>query len=401
MITPQRATEMIQQHLPPKERESVPLSEASERVIAEDVFAPEPSPRYTQSAMDGFAARWADVESLRAQEPVNLHLIGESCAGVPFSDTVCPGQAVRISTGAMLPKGSDTVLPIEDTEVAGNIVRVRRIEKQNQHVRFEGEEIQKGDFLIENGSSLNPPRIALLAAMGIAQVSVYRIPEAAILTTGTELVPHDHPTKPWQIRDSNRLMLTSAVQNDGAKVVFTEHVDDGLTETRTVVEGAAKKSGVILVSGGVSVGSHDYVKAAIEQIGFRTVFWQVKQKPGKPFLFAKKEKQLLFGLPGNPVAAFMCYTYYIQPIIRSLASKPFTWPLIEGQLRTNVQNPSGKTNFVRVRLEPGKNGSPDVVPLQKQGSHMLTSITNAEGFIILHGYQTSDAGNLTDVHLFS
>lgn len=401
MITVEQAIEKIQQVIPPKQEENVPLPAALGRITVEDILAPEPSPRYTQSAMDGYAVRWVDVQSVKKEGPVKLVPVGESRAGMPFSDRVYQGEAISISTGAMLPDDVDTVLPVEETREEPGLVAVQKVQKQRQHVRFEGEEMEKGDLLLPGGTLLNPAKIGLLASLGITSARVYKTPAVGIISTGTELIPYDQPVKPWQIRDSNSMILAAAVHESGGKVVCEEHADDDLEALRRPVKRALDLTDILLISGGVSVGPHDHVRNAVQQLGFEPVFWKVQQKPGKPLFVAHKGSQLVFGLPGNPVSAFVCYTYYVHPVIQSLKGAPFKWSTMQGMLTKALRNPSQKTNFVRVKTASGESIFALLRPIEKQGSHMLTSIAKADGFIILEPGQQIKAGEIAEVYLFS
>jgi molybdopterin molybdotransferase len=383
MITIHQAREIVKKNLPNPQIEKVDLPEAPGKVLAEDVFAREPSPRFTNSAMDGFAARWENVKGARESHPVMLQIVGESQAGVPYAAELQSGQAVRISTGGMLCKGADTIIPVEEAEISGKSLRVLKIDKFAQHVRFEGEEFRTGDLLLHRGTLLNPPQIALLASQGIHRVPVYTSPGVAVIVTGTELAPYDAHLQLWQIRDSNGIMLRSAIRKSGAEVKFNTRVGDQFEATVSAVRQATEQADIILFSGGVSVGPHDLVKKAAQECGFEALFWRVKQKPGKPLFFARKSNKLFFGLPGNPVSAYMCYLYYMQPVLQYLQGKEYAHKTIQGNVAALIHNKTNRPQLFRVSLEFVPSQPPRVHPLAKQGSHMLTSLTAADGFIQL------------------
>ncbi len=398
MITIQEALEIVRRNVPSPEIHSLPLVQAGGRILAEDLRAIEPSPRYTNSAMDGFAVRWEDVQPVaRKGTVVELTLVGESQAGVPLREALQPGQAARINTGAMVPPGADTVIPVEETEIQGQKVRILKAGTRGQHLRYVGEEFQAGDPLLPQGALLDAPRLALLASQGIQQVPVYAPPVVSIVVTGTELVPYDRPVQPWQIRDSNSIMLAEAVRASGGQSGAVVRVEDDLERTVAALQQALEKSQLVLFSGGVSVGPHDLVKQAAEACGMETLFWRVNQKPGKPLFFARKGETLLFGLPGNPVSAYMCYIYYVHPVIRSLVGDAFGHRTISATVGEPLVNRVSRAQLFRVRWERDPRGNPVVFPLPRQGSHMLTSLTGADGFVVLEPGASHPAGETVEV----
>jgi len=397
MITIQEAREIIRQNLPPRQTEKIDLAEAPGLVLAEDVVAREPSPRYTNSAMDGFAVRWEDVQTVAASGPVTLTIAGESQAGVPYAGELQAGEAVRISTGGMLCRGADTIVPIEEVEITAPNLKVLKADHHGQHLRSEGEEFNTGDLLLTQHTRLEPPSIALLASQGITEVPVFRKPGVSIIVTGTELVPYNAAVKPWQIRDSNGIMLLSAVQKSGGKTTLNAHVDDSYEKTVAAVDRAKDQSDIILFSGGVSVGPHDLVKKAAEECGFQTLFWRVNQKPGKPLFFARSGNTLFFGLPGNPVSAYMCYLYYVHPALQYLQGKEYAHPAIRGKVASAIGNTTSRAQLFRVSLEETPGQLPLVRPVARQGSHMLTSLTDADGFIHLEVDSEFKEGDIVEV----
>lgn len=401
MISIQEAREIIRQNLPPRQIEKIDLAEAPGQVLAKDVFAREPSPRYTNSAMDGFALRWEDVRTVAASGSVTLAIIGESQAGIPYAGELQAGQAVRISTGGMLCRGADTIVPIEEVEITAQNLKVLKADHRGQHVRSEGEEFSAGELLLSQHTRLEPPSIALLASQGITEVPVFRKPDVSIIVTGSELVPYTAATKPWQIRDSNGIMLHSAVRKSGGGTTLNAHVEDSYDKTVAAVEQAKDQSDIILFSGGVSVGPHDLVKKAARECGFETLFWRVNQKPGKPLFFARSGNALFFGLPGNPVSAYMCYLYYVHPVLHYLQGKEYAHRAIQGSIALAIRNTTSRAQLFRVTLEETPGQLPPVRPVARQGSHMLTSLTDADGFIHLKVNGALKEGDIVKVIPFS
>jgi molybdopterin molybdotransferase len=398
VISIQEALTIIQENQPPATVEEINLADAAGRILAADIFAPESSPRYTNSAMDGFAVRWEDVPAPRAGHAATLTLIGESRAGKSFDHIVARGQAIRISTGAMLPASCDTVVRMEDAEVRGDQVKILKVRGKNQDIRFAGEEFAKGDLLLSRKTRLYPPQLALLASVGISVVPVYRRPAVAVLVTGSELVSWHNQAAPDQIRDSNTIMLKTAVELAGGVVTFAEHVEDSMTATVKAIDKAMQVATILLFSGGVSVGRHDHVKAAALSMGFAQLFWRIRQKPGKPLFLARKDDCLLFGLPGNPVSAFMCFSFYVQPLLGNPQGGGFSWRTVKAKTMVDIVNPGDRVNFMRVILFADNDGATAFRLTGGQGSHMLTSIARADGFIIVEAKQTVPAQSWLDVY---
>ena len=401
MISMEEALSIIQANIPHPRGQENSLENAFGKYLAEDIRAPEPSPRYTNSAMDGFAVRWEDIREAARDAPATLKIVGESRAGVPFSGSVQSGEAIRINTGAMLADGCDTVVRVEDTAEADNeTVRILTTKKLGQDVRHRGEEFGADDLLLSRGTRIAAPQAALLAAVGVERLKVFAPPRISLAVTGSELAAPGAAIADHQIRDSNMIMLKSAVQEAGATLISANRVDDDLRTTVEVVGQAAKTADIILCTGGVSVGRHDNVKEAAETNGFAPLFWRILQKPGKPLYFARKGETLLFGLPGNPVSAFMCFTHYIRPLLGALSGRPFEWPTILAEAATDISNPGKRTVMVRIFLSKDVDGVHRIHEVEQQGSHMLTSLCSADGYIILGPQQTLSARERCSVYLY-
>lgn len=402
MISVQVALKILQNNLPQPQIERVILDQAFGCHLSEDIRAPESSPRYTNSAMDGFALRWDDYNTEESGSGVRLKIIGESQAGIPFDGEVISGTAVRISTGAMLPKGADSVVRVEDTVAEQDYVTILELRSQGQDVRHAGEEFQEGELLFKEGDNLGARELALLAAVGLHKVPVYRQPKVSLLITGTELALHNEENiQPHQIRDSNSIMLESAVRETGARVESTRHVQDSLEETIEAVKNSlASGANIIICSGGVSVGKHDHIKDAASAAGFEELFWKIRQKPGKPLLVSRFENTLLFGLPGNPVSAYMCFVNYVRPVLAGLLGTVSVAQRLTAKTTMQVENRGKRTNFVRVKVEDNPNEIATIKEVEQQGSHMLSSIVHADGYIVLDPGEKLEEGSLVEVVLF-
>ncbi|MDW7771956.1 MAG: molybdopterin molybdotransferase MoeA [Desulfobulbaceae bacterium] len=398
MISIEEALHIIQNNIPNPVAQEYAVEDAIGKLLAEDIYAPESSPRFTNSAMDGYGVRWEDVRDTAADVPVALHIIGESRAGEPFAGKVWQGEAVRISTGAMLATGCDTVVRVEDTEEEDDYVRIMAVKKQGQDVRYEGEEFRQGDLLLPRRTKISAPQAALLTSVGITSVKAYRPCEVAVLVTGTELVAAGGMIAEHQIRDSNMIMLQAAIKESGGVITRCVRISDDESSTIKAIE--QTRADIIICTGGVSVGRHDHVKNAAEANGFLPLFWRIRQKPGKPLYLAKKGNSLLFGLPGNPVSAFMCFAHYVRPVITALNGLPFGWPTVSGEAGDDIANKGKRTNMVRVQLTWRHNGGYCITHSEKQGSHMLTSLSEADGYIILEPGQTLKKGERGDVYRY-
>ncbi len=402
MISVLEAQRILDENVPPADRRNVPIDDAFGSYLSEDVKASEASPRYTNSAMDGYAVRWRDCAGATPDAPTVLKIIGESQAGVPFDGEVREHSAVRISTGAMVPEGADTVVRVEDTREADGLVSILTVKREGQDVRRKGEEFAEGQLLFLKGTCVGARELALMAAVGIHTIPVYAKPVVYLLVTGTELVCHDEDSiKPHQIRDSNTIMLTGAIRECGAVLQATCHVQDSLEQTVAAI-GEAVDSGVkiIVCSGGVSVGRHDHVREAAMQAGFAELFWQIRQKPGKPLYVGRKENTLIFGLPGNPVSAYMCFRNFVRPVLAKLQGTSYFDRTLTTVVAEQMVNRGNRTLFVRVKIENRPNQLALLKEVGRQGSHMLSSIAHADGYIVLQPGEILQPGSLKEVSLF-
>lgn len=402
MISVNEALQILHENIPAPMTELISIANAHGRRLSDDINAPESSPRYTNSAMDGFAVRWQDCSKASSEHPISLKVIGESQAGIPFENSITPNSAIRISTGAMLPEGADTVVRVEDTRENGERVEIRSAITPGQDVRHEGEEFKEGNRLFSKGIVLGARELALLAAVGEYKVPVYAPPKVALLVTGTELAPPGATDiKSHQIRDSNSIMLAAAARESGASISSISHIKDSLEQTIEAVKDASMAGNrIILCSGGVSVGKHDHVKEAALAAGFEELFWKIRQKPGKPLFVCRLKDTLLFGLPGNPVSAFMCFINYVRPVLAELQGVEAIHHSITAKATTRVSNTGSRTNFIRVTVENKPNEIAVIKEMAQQGSHMLSTIVHADGYIVLEPGQVLEPEHLIEVFLF-
>ncbi|MBU0480732.1 MAG: molybdopterin molybdotransferase MoeA [Proteobacteria bacterium] len=398
MISIDQALDIIKKNLFILDSEEIDLENSPGRVLAADFLAPEPSPRFSNSAMDGFAVRFADIAGASAESPASLKVIGESQAGIPYTGQPEEGCCIRISTGAVLPEGFDTVVRVEDTESGDAGVLVKTASRKGKDVRFIGEEYQTGECLLRQGQHLSARHISILAAAGAARVSVFRRPRVALLVTGSELTSVGEAPGPGQIRDSNRLMLGAAVSEAGGVVVHSAIAGDDLAATVQAIEATfADAPDILLCAGGVSVGPHDHVKEAAVRAGFTEHFWRIRQKPGKPLFFAGKEKTLFFGLPGNPVSAYMCFCHYLRPLFAAISGQPWEYTSFTAVAAEEISNRGRRPNLVRVTCIHTPGELPKARAVGQQGSHMISSIVAADGYVLVDSETVIKGGTPIEV----
>jgi molybdopterin molybdotransferase len=395
MISIREAEELIQYNTPQPKTEKLETNQSLGLVLAEDIYAPCASPGFTNSAMDGFAVRWDDVKGSSENNPIKLNIIGESQAGIPFPKSQKSGEAVRINTGAKVPPGSDSVIPIEDCHDDKSSLEIYNVKRKSQNIRFEGEEFLKGSLLLEKGSLIRSRQLALLVSMGIPTIEILAKPFLSVIVTGSELVDYGKERKDFQICDINTPMLSSLINESGGCLASVKRVPDNIDTTIDSIKKAAELSDFLIISGGVSVGPHDFVKKAAEVCGFKRIFWKVDQKPGKPFYFARKNDKLLFGLPGNPVSAYMVFFHYIRPVLAKMCGKSGNRKPSRMVLGQDYFVKGERKEFLRLSIN---NGFTKI--LSQQGSHMLTSISVADGYIIVDGNTQLEKGMTLDVYPF-
>jgi molybdopterin molybdotransferase len=366
--------------------------------LAEDVVAEAPLQRFDNSAMDGYAVRAGDLAGAGPEAPVALALAGESRAGHPAATAVGPGEAIAISTGAMLPQGADTVVRVEDTSRADGRIEINVSPLLGANIRRAGEDVAAGEVVLRRGDPLGPATLGLLAALGIETVACHRRPRVAVVTSGDELVPPGEPLPPGGIRDSNSTMLAALVARAGAELHSSGGAGDSLEATMAALE-PALGADVVVISGGVSVGEHDHVKAALAELGIEQVFWRVALRPGGPTYFGHRDETLVFGLPGNPVSVFATFTLLAAPGLAALAGGSPRSPRTTATLADAYEKGTDRTEAVRCGLELGERGWV-VTPRPRQGSHVLTSLLGADCLAIMPGpARRFDAGERVEIQL--
>jgi molybdopterin molybdotransferase len=380
MITVQDALRLVLEDLPLIGCERVMLRQAGRRVVGEPVVASRHVPAFRNSAMDGYAVRSEDAAQAH-RAPVRLRILEVIGAGAAPQRTVEPGTATKIMTGSPMPQGADAVVKVEDTAEAGGEVVIHVPVGPGANVRHPGEDLRAGEVVLHPGRVLRAADIGLLASLSVASVMVRRQPRVAILSTGDELVDVGEPVGAGQIVNSNAYTLAAAVEEAGGMPVLLGVARDRPEVLRDAYADALRAD-VVLSTGGVSVGSFDYVRRVQADLGVREKFWQVAQKPGKPLTFGLHQRTPVFGLPGNPVSTLVCFYLYVLPALRRLMAmeKPFL-PAVEAEVDEDISTVEGLTEFVRCRLD-GRADSYYVRPTGSQSSGVLRSMSAGDALAI-------------------
>ena len=368
------------------------------QVLAEDIHSTINVPPHTNSAMDGYAVRGDD---LPAEGSAHLRLIGKSFAGAPFEGSVGAGQCVRIMTGAVLPDGADTVIMQEHVETDGDAVVIQAGHQRGQNVRHPGEDISIGDVVLQQGRRLLPADIGILASMGMAQVSVWRRPRVAFFSTGDELCDLGQQPAEGQIHDSNRHVIASMLCRLDLETLDLGIIPDDREAIEQAFRQAGEEADAVITSGGVSVGEADFVKEILEAMG-SIDFWKIAMKPGKPLAVGRIGKALFFGLPGNPVSAMATFYQFVRPALLRMQGEDAAPPrTFQARCSNRLKKRPGRVDFQRGRLEQDDRGEWVVHTTGLQGSHVLTSMSRANCFIILPRDSADvEAGSLVEVQPF-
>ncbi|HWV98691.1 MAG TPA: gephyrin-like molybdotransferase Glp [Candidatus Acidoferrum sp.] len=392
MLELEDALARILSTMPTPAAETAALGEADGRVLSETIHSPLALPSFDNSSMDGYAVRAADVLSAKADAPVHLRLAGRLPAGQTFTGALESGSCIRVFTGSPLPRSADAVVMQEDTRVEpGRLDEVLVLDavRPGENVRLLGEDIKAEATLAVAGDVLTPGAVSLLAAAGLARVRVGRVPVVGLLATGSELRELGQGLGPGQIYESNRVGISALVSRAGARPILFPLVADELADTRRALEEAFRECDIVVTSGGVSVGEMDFVKRAFEESGGELQFWKVAIKPGRPFVFGRRQEKFLFGLPGNPVSAHVTFLLLVRPaLLRWQGATDVSLPSHPGVLAEALVNPGGRRHFMRVKVDRGGK----VHSAGAQASHLLTSLASANGMVDVPSQTTLSQG---------
>ena len=361
--------------------ERVPLLDALGRVLAQEVRSPRDIPGFDNSAMDGFAVRSADVAGATADNPVRLTVTETVPAGKMPSHEVHPGQAARTMTGAPIASGADAIVPVEQTRESGNQVEILTSAPPHAFVRPRGEDVKQGELAMTPGRLLGAADLGMLASLNRAMVGVYRRPRVAIVATGDELVDVDEAPSGAQVVNSSAYALSGGIREAGGEAAMLRVARDTPDEVRERLT-EAMAFDIIFTTGGVSVGQFDHVKTVMDELGLKTLFHGVAQRPGRPLKFGTLENRPVFGLPGNPVSTLVCFYLYARPALLKMSGRTEVGlPRVTARCARDIKLPKGLTEFVRVKLERRDSGYV-AVPTGNQGSGIFSSIARADGLLI-------------------
>jgi molybdopterin molybdotransferase len=398
------AREHILEHIRSTAAERRMLAQALGQVLAEEVLAPVDSPRFHNSAMDGYAVRWSDVSGLASGgDPVRLTVAVEVAAGSTAEKELSAGYAARIMTGAPLPSGTDTVVMQEDTKRDGDTVIITRLSRARRgaHVRRRGSYFEAGGVLLPAGCPLEPGAIGLLASIGRTVVSVHRRPRVAVVATGDELIQLDQRPGPGQIYNSSPYMVAGLVERSGGIPILTEIGRDTVEDCRRRFEDALTSADLVVSLGGVSVGKYDVVREVLASLDASMGFWKVKMKPGKPLAFGVVDGRPVLGLPGNPVSTFVAFYQFVYPAIRRAQGLAGSGrlPVVRARLGAAVRSPAQRLDFQRGSLHNEPDGL-TFQPVSDQTSGNLTSVVGPDGLALIpEGVAGLEAGEMVNVEV--
>lgn len=382
MITVEQALETILAHIRVLGTQRVDIVSSRGRVLAQDIVSSVTIPPLDNASMDGYAVRAADVAGACPDRPVTLAVTGDLPAGYTAAAPLLPGQALRIMTGAPVPRGADTVIMRENTESQGPTVTILQAEPAGTNIRRAGEDIQKGALLFPAGTPVRPAHIGIMASIKLAMVSVYQRPRVAILSTGDELVDIDGELAPGKIVSSNSYSLMSLVAEAGGEPVLLGIARDSKEALRERLR-EGLHADIILSSGGVSVGDYDFVKDVLLDLGADMKFWKVLMRPGQPLAFGVIGGRPAFGLPGNPVSAMVSFEQFVRPAMRKMSGHAGLFrPFVEAVAQEDVPGRPKRKFFVRCRLM--RNGDRWLATTTgSQGSGILMSMAEASGLLVV------------------
>ncbi len=382
MISFEEALDNILSRIRPLGLEKVLLLESLGRIIGEDIYAKRDIPPLDNSAMDGYALKYEDIRQTSKDHPARLKVIEDLPAGFVSKKTIGKGQAIRIMTGAPIPKGADTVIPVEETKKEDGFAIILKAGSPGENIRRAGEDVKKGERVISKGDLIRPAEVGMLASVGRSSVFVYQKPLVAILCTGDELVDVDENLDESKIISSNSYTLAAQVRDCGAVPVQLGIARDTKEEIREKLR-QGTRADVLISSAGVSVGDYDFAKDALGDLGMEMAFWQVLMKPGKPLAFGTIGGKPVFGLPGNPVSSVISFEEFVRPsLLKMMGHRQVLRPVVEAILQEEIKKTDGRRHFVRAFIS-FKEGSYLATTTGDQGSGILTSLLKANGLIVI------------------
>ena len=396
LLPVKEALRRVLEGVEPLPAEDVPLAGATGRVLAAPLMARRDMPPFDASSMDGYAVRAEDVK----KAPAELRVIAEAPAGHGVDVTVGPGEAVRIFTGSPVPKGADTIIIQEVTVRDGDVVRVLEPGVPGRFIRERGMDYRAGETLLEPGTRLGARQVNLAASLNFPTVPVRRKPRVAILACGDELVLPGEEPGPDQIIASNNFGIAAFVEQHGGVPVVLGLQPDDVDAIATAID-RGREADVLISIGGASVGDYDFIGEAFEKLGIARDFWKVAQRPGKPLMFARRGRQRILGLPGNPVSALVCAFIYLRPLMARLLGTDTTPRIIRARLVADLPANDERQDYLRVRLERDEEtGETIALPFSRQDSAMLRRLAEADALLIRPPHAPAlPAGSVVEVLL--
>jgi molybdopterin molybdotransferase len=409
VISYDEARRLILQEVTPLPQARVRIDSLLNSFLSQPVTAKFALPRFDNSAVDGFGVLCADVEKASSEAPAKLKLIGEIAAGSSDEFKLEPGTTIKILTGARVPPSIEAVVMREYCEENFGFLTVSKSAQPGDNIRRAGAEFKVGEQVLPPGVRVNPAVVGLLANLGYSSFTAHSKPRVAIVTTGDELVQPGHQLRDGQIYDSNSFALQAALASLGIEEWFVHHARDTMKSTKQAFNFALEQADVVLSSGGVSVGDYDYVKPTLEEMGVQTVFWRIAIKPGKPVYFGtleqprRKQKKLIFGLPGNPVSVLVTFNEFVKPALLKLMGDTRDQSMrLPAILTRSLRKPPGRLDLVRGILSLSESGQLLVQPTVGQDSHMLSGLCLAECLIHHeHDSELLSEGSTVAVHILN
>jgi molybdopterin molybdotransferase len=382
MISVDEALDKIFSHIRPLGSEKVSLLDSLGRVIAEDIYAKRNIPPLDNSAMDGYAVRWEDIRNASQDHPIRLEVIEDLAAGFISTRTLEKGKAIRIMTGAPVPKGADTVIPVEESKKEDGFALIFKTAAPGENIRKSGEDVKQGDRVIFKGDTIRPAEVGMIASVGRSFVHVSQRPLVAILCTGDELVDVDGDLDEVKIISSNSYTLGAQVKDCGAIPLQLGIAKDRKEDIEEKLRQGIRAD-VLISSAGVSVGDYDFVKDVMKDLGMEMVFWKVAMRPGQPLAFGTIGGKPVFGLPGNPVSSMISFEQFVRPcLLKMMGHRQLFRPVIEAILKEEIRKMTGRRYFIRGTVSFEKNQY-FVTTTGEQGSGILRSMVRANGLIVI------------------
>lgn len=387
MISFNRALNIIDESVDTLDSEKVNFNNSINRILAEDIYSDIDMPPFNKSAMDGFACKHQDIEN-------DLVIVGTIAAGVNSNIAIGKNECAKIMTGAKVPDSADCVVMKEHIqELTDNKIRIIK-QSSGRNICYKAEDVKSGDIILKRGTKIKAQHVAILAAAGVTNPMVFKMPSVAIISTGDELIEPDNYPQNSQIRNSNGWQMVSQIIDSGLKADYKGIVEDNLDKIYKKIELSLNDNDIVLLSGGVSVGDYDFVPEAIKSLGFQILFHGINMKPGKRILLAKKGDKYIVGMPGNPVSSFIQFEIIVKALISKLTGQQvFTAPV-----KTILQSEYKRKNGDKLELVPIKINCNGVELINYNGSAHIHAYTLAEGFMIISEQTTTiNKGEIVDV----